>query len=184
MPAGPGPRPSLIAVLLTVWPGLGHWWLGRARRGYLFFVTSTFFGNLALLSLIAPLPPLGDWSLHAGLAGAAGTVLYAFVDILRIGVYARWPSVRERRQRRLTEAAEREDAGRVHEAREIWDRLLDVDPADPEVRLALARSYRRSGDSARALHHARRALRALPRSPVRDELLRELELAREGLRVA
>lgn len=182
MAARSGPRPSLVAVVLTLVPGLGHWWIGRARRGYFFFLATTFLGNLALLSHIAPVAPLGTWSLNAGIGGALALGLYALADIVRVGVYARWPSVARRRTQKIEEAAAKERDGHVHEAREILDRLLDVDPASPDVRLALARSFRESDDPRRSIHHARKALKASPACAERDDLERELHLAREKLR--
>ena len=61
---------------------------------------------------------------------------------------------------------------------DLLDGLLDIDPADPIVRLYLASVERRSGNPVRAIHHARKALAAAPHHAFQPEIERELHLAR------
>ena len=85
------PRPNLVALLASFLPGLGHLFIGRSRRGLLLFVGATLFANIAFLSWIAPVAPLGTTTLRVGLGIAGALVLFSVVDIFRIAVYARLP---------------------------------------------------------------------------------------------
>lgn len=179
MAAPVGARPSLMALLLSPVAGLGHLWIGRARRGYFLFLTATFFWNLALLSAVVPSPPLGDWSVKVGMVGGAGITLYGLFDIFRLAVWARRRKVQIRRREILAVAEAEETAGRAAKARELRDQLLDLDPGDPEVRLALARAARRAGQFGPAVRHAKKALRALPSNPFRRDLEEEIMRAED-----
>jgi hypothetical protein len=176
------PRPNYLALILSVIAGLGHLLAGRPRRGLVLFVCATGCWNLAFLSLIAPTPPLGTWSLRLGLAVAGGLTTFAMFDVFRLAVYARLPRVVATRHRLFQEGVTLYLGRRWAEARRIWDRLLDMEPGDPLVRLYMASLERRAGHPDRALVHARRALRTAPHSPMRAELEQEILLARAARR--
>ena len=174
------PQPNWVALGLSAIAGLGHLVIGRPRRGLLLFVGASACWNLALISWLAPVDPLGSWTLRVGI-GVGGTLsLFALIDVFRLGVYARLPHVVERREERLKEAVAFYLRRDFRAARKLLDGLLDVDPADPVVRLYLASLERRAGSPERAVHHARKALAAAPHHPFQPEIERELHLARSA----
>lgn len=182
MAAERDPRPNLLAVLLAPLPGLGHLVIRRPRRGLVLFLAATGFANVALLSELRPFWPLGTWSFQLGLVVAFALVLYSIWDVVRLGFYARLPSVHARRRRAVQEAIRCYLRHDFPQARQILDGLLDIDPADPVARLYLATLERRDGRWDRAIHHARKALGADPGNPFHPEIERELILAQEARR--
>ncbi len=171
-------RPSYLAPVLSLVPGLGHLVLGRARRGLALFLGATGCWNLALLSVAAPIDPLGGWSLRLGAGVAIALTIFAVIDAFRLGVHVRIPKVLARRDEQLQAAIRaylRDDA---REARRLLTDLLQLDSGDPVVRLYLSSLERRAGNAAQAARHARKALAAAPDHPLQPELERELHLAR------
>lgn len=143
------------------------------------FASTSGCWNLAVLSAIAPVAPLGPWTLRAGIAIGGALTLFSIIDVFRLGVYARLGVVRARRQAWFTDAVTHYLKGDYPAARRLLDRLLDLDPADPVARLYLATLERRAGSPERAIHHARRALAAAPHADFAPEIEREIVLARE-----
>lgn len=180
MPRDRSPSPSWFALIASCVAGLGHLIIGRPRRGLLLFLGATASWNAALLSWVNPVAPLGAWSLRLGVAIGGATSLFSIIDVFRLGVYARLPIVTARREKQLARAIDHYLRREFRDARRLLDALLDVDPADPVVRLYLATLERRAGSPDRAVHHARKALAAAPHHPLQPEIERELHLARAG----
>lgn len=174
------PSPNWIALVLSVVAGLGHLILGRPRRGLMLFIGASACWNLALLSWLAPVEPLGPWTLRVGVGVGGALSLFSVIDVFRLGVYARLPRVVARREERLRTAIDLYLKREFRDARKLLDGLLDVDPADPVVRLYLATLERRAGSPDRAVHHARKALAAAPHHPFQPEIERELHLAKSA----
>lgn len=174
------PRPNWAALVLSLVAGLGHLVIGRPRRGLLLFIGASACWNLAFVSWLAPVDPLGSWTLRFGIGTGGALSLFAVIDVFRLGVYARLPHVVAQREQRLKEAVDLYLRRQFREARELLDSLLDVDPADPVVRLYLATLERRAGSPDRAARHARKALAAAPHHPFQPEIERELHLARSS----
>jgi len=160
--------------------GFGHLIIGRPRRGLLLFLGASASWNIALLSWINPVAPLGPWSLRLGVAVGGALSLFSVIDVFRLGVYARLPIITARRDKQLRTAVDHYLKHEYRPARRLLDALLDVDPADPVVRLYLASLERRAGSPDRAIHHAKKALAAAPHHPMQPEIERELHLARAG----
>jgi hypothetical protein len=83
-PAGP-PNPW-VAALLSIVPGLGHWYAGAPRRGFIFFVAIVAGEILGIdldLSIIGDIVgiPLG--------VGATGLWIYCAADAYRTAVRRR-----------------------------------------------------------------------------------------------
>lgn len=179
MPAG-APRPNLLALALSAVPGLGHLVLGRSRRGYLFFMAGTAAWNLLFLAKAVKPPPVGDWAMQVGTGVGAAVSLYSVYDVFRVGVWCRLPHVAARRDAEFQQAVGHFRRRELPRAREILDTLLDLDPADPVTRLYLAALERSAGHFDRAIHHARKALRADPSTRWREDIEYELRLARKA----
>jgi tetratricopeptide (TPR) repeat protein len=177
-------RPNIAAFVLAVVPGLGHLVIGRSRRGYLFFLVTTFCWNLAFLSAFATTPPLGTWSFRLGAIIGAGIWLFSLLDAFRLAVWGRLPRIRRRREEAFRRAVTHYLRHEFPKAREIFDGLLDLDPGDAVTRLYLATLERRAGRFDRAIHHARKALRAAPAHPFHPEIERELLMSQEALRAS
>ena len=87
------PRPNWMAFGLSTIAGLGHLIIGRPRRGLFLFVGASACWNLALVSWLTPVDPLGSWSLRFGIGVGGALSVFAFIDVFRLGVYARLPHV-------------------------------------------------------------------------------------------
>ena len=176
------PKPSFVPVILSLIPGAGHLLIGRSRRGLLLFVGGLSGWNMFWLLIAHPTPPLQEWMGQLGMAVGISITVFAVFDMLRLAVYARLPRVRRHRRLLLKRAVTRYLRNEFPQARSFLEQMLDLDPADPVARLYLATLERRAGHYERAIHHARRALRAHPHNRFHPELEREIALAREARR--
>jgi len=132
------------------------------------------------LSLLAPVYPLGSWSLKLGLALALAITAGALLDTFLLCVVPRLPAARRHRERHLREGVTLYLKQDLEGARDHFSALLQKDPADPLAKLYLATLERRQGHAARALKHAREALAVNPKNPFYPELEREIALAQEA----
>ncbi len=165
-----------VAAGLLV-PGLGHLFVGRARRGLLWFGAIVILVNWqmtsALTNTAAPLPaPLpgvqsaSDWALSTLLPteymGFIGTVaplwLIAFLDVVLCVAVPLVPAWRRFRETRLRDAAAHVVRGEHPEALRELARIRFVDRSDPAACLWTALTLRLAGRPRDALRYASRPL--------------------------
>jgi len=173
------PHPAWITLPLSLVAGLGHLVLGRPRRGLALFLGASAAWNLAALSIVAPVAPLSARTAQFGIGVGGALTIFAMIDVFRLGIYGRLPAVHRRRSELFEAAVDHYLRREYREARRKFDRLLDLDPADPVTRLYLATLERRAGSPEQAIHHARKALGAAPHHPFHPEIEREIVLARQ-----
>ncbi|HYC78680.1 MAG TPA: hypothetical protein VEI02_13725 [Planctomycetota bacterium] len=167
------PRPSyLAAALAALAPGLGHWWIGRARRGLGLFALGALGVNALVLQIVLQRREWSAGGLALGVMIVLAAWLWSVIDAFRLAVYARSRRARARRQEHLDAGvrALAEDDPRA--ARAAFAKAAADDDCDPAALLGLATAERRLGEPARALEHARRALRADAGRRYRDALRR------------
>ena len=179
MSAATGPRPNILALLLSAVPGLGHWILGRARRGFFLFMAAAFGWNLIGLSFLTSSEPIHTWGRRIGIAIVVVCTVISIYETLRFGVLNRTRRAHRRRNEVFRRATTHYLKKEWREARQAMDEILDWDASDPAARLFLATLERRAGRPNLAVRHVQKALRANPASPFSPELEREEHLARE-----
>lgn len=169
------------AVLALLVPGLGHWWIGRARRGLLLFVAGTLGVNLVFIAVVFDPADGMSSKIYAGIPLALGAWLASVIDGLRLAWFVRRPRIRARRQDELAQGTAALAADDWKTARAAFARATADDDCDPAALLGLARAELLGGHAERAAGHVRRALRATGGAKYRTALKAELALARAAI---
>jgi hypothetical protein len=177
------PRASYVGALLALLvPGLGHWWIGRARRGLLLFIVGTLGVNAVFASLVLDRGDRTPFGLYLGLPVALLAWLVSALDGLRLATFSRNGKTREIRVAELADGVRKLAAEDWRGARTAFARAASPDGADAASLLGLARAERMLNEPARALDHARRALQAGAPEMYRAALKVEASAARAALR--
>ncbi|MBI5368890.1 MAG: tetratricopeptide repeat protein [Planctomycetes bacterium] len=153
---------KILAILLSVLPGLGHILLGRCVRGLVLFTAFAFFANAWG---VAPYVwPAGDEPVsRPGLLAAAAVIwLYTMLDAMRIVYWRERASLARRKKNLFHDALVDYMKGDLRAARRVLRRVLRLDRDDPNAHFLLGIVYQGEGKRWRAR-------RALKRSLVLDE---------------
>lgn len=126
------PRPSAVGALLAcAAPGLGHWWIGRARRGLLLFVVGATGANFVAVALLFSTGDVAANELYIGVPLAFGAWAWSVVDGVRLAWFARAGRLGARRREELAEGARLLEAGDARAARSAFARAAAADDCDP-----------------------------------------------------
>ncbi|GEM_PF-2296760 len=121
-----------LSIPFGVVPGWGHIVLGKALRGYVFFLFFALFANFAVLSFVA-WPALATGYVAPGCGTAAAIVwLFAVADLWRLAIWRHRAALRPLKDEALREGLTKFLAGDLLGARAAYRRLVLLDREDPD----------------------------------------------------
>lgn len=166
-------------IVLAAIPGFGHIWLHRPLRGLFLFIFFTGTANVAaLLALDLKCGLPAAWLQPAG-ALAASVYTFAFLDVVRLVLWAGSKSAEARRAALFKDVVARYIAKEYGRAEESANRMLRIDPCDGTALVYLGLISGARGHKRKAIGLLKKALRFRRDEETTEDILRELKRLKE-----
>lgn len=178
------PRPGIVLgailpVVLSAIPGWGHIWVRRYTRGLALFLAFFAVSDTAFLTYqTAAGEDARATARVVGLGLGAAIWAFSLVDIVRIAVWLRSKTVRDRRAALFRKTVIHFLRGEHAQAEESIRRMLRIDPYDVPALTYLGMVRRDAGRHDDALRTFRKAARCGPDEGWSAEIEHEIDVVR------